>query len=75
MINELSQNLKIFFRTPDYNLSTFFFGVAFSARFRTELDHSLSKDDQNVDLFHSTDHQSAYDIFCCGIDLCQGRQK
>ena len=78
MINELSQNLKKIFFSEHLinNLSAFFFfGVAFSARFRTELDHSLSKDDQNVVLFHSTDHQSACDIFCCGIDLCQGRQK
>ena len=42
---------------------------------RTELGNSLSKDDQNVVLFHGTDHQSACDILFRGIDLCQGRQK
>ena len=42
---------------------------------RTELGNLLSKDDQNVVLFHGTDHQSACDILFGGIDLCQGRQK
>ena len=42
---------------------------------RTELGNLLSKDDQNVVLFHGTDHQSACDILFRGIDLCQGRQK
>ena len=42
---------------------------------RTELRNLLSKDDQNVVLFHGTDHQSACDILFRGIDLCQGRQK
>ena len=42
---------------------------------RTELGNSLSKDDQNVVLFHGTDYQSACDILFRGIDLCQGRQK
>ena len=42
---------------------------------RTELGNLLSKDDQNVVLFHGTDHQGACDILFRGIDLCQGRQK
>ena len=42
---------------------------------RTELGNLLSKDDQNVVLFHGTDHLSACDILFRGIDLCQGRQK
>ena len=34
-----------------------------------------SEDEQNVVLFHGTDHQSASDILFRGIDLCAGRQK
>ena len=35
----------------------------------------VSEDEQNVVLFHGTDHQSASDILFRGIDLCAGRQK
>ena len=35
----------------------------------------VSEDEQNVVLFHGTDHQSAIDILFRGIDLCAGRQK
>ena len=42
---------------------------------RSELGNLASTDDQNVVLFHGTDHQSACDILFRGIDLCQGRQK
>ena len=35
----------------------------------------VPEDEQNVVLFHGTDHQSASDILCRGIDLCAGRQK
>ena len=35
----------------------------------------VSEDEQNVVLFHDTDHQSASDILFRGIDLCAGRQK
>ena len=44
---------------------------------RTELGNLLSKDDQNVVLFHGTDHQSACDMLFRGrnVSLCHGRQK
>ena len=42
---------------------------------RSKLSDLMSKDDQNVVLFHGTDHLSACDILFRGIDLCQGRQK
>ena len=42
---------------------------------RTELGNLLSRDDQNVVLFHGTDHQNACDILFRGIDLCHGGQK
>ena len=35
----------------------------------------VSEDEQNVVLFHGTDHQSAIDILFRGIDLCASRQK
>ena len=35
----------------------------------------VSEDEQNVVLFHGTDHQSASDILFRGIDLFAGRQK
>ena len=35
----------------------------------------VSQDEQNVVLFHGTDHLSASDILFRGIDLCAGRQK
>ena len=35
----------------------------------------VSQDEQNVVLFHGTDHLSASDIIFRGIDLCAGRQK
>ena len=35
----------------------------------------VSQDEQNVLLFHGTDHLSASDILFRGIDLCAGRQK
>ncbi|KAL9959790.1 hypothetical protein ACROYT_G033146 [Oculina patagonica] len=35
----------------------------------------VSEDEQNVVLFHGTDHQSAIEILFRGIDLCAGRQK
>ena len=40
---------------------------------RTELGNLLTKDDQNVVLFHGTDHQSACDILFGRINLCQAR--
>ena len=35
----------------------------------------VSEDEQNVVLFHGTDHHSASDILFRGVDLCAGRQK
>jgi len=35
----------------------------------------VSEDEQNVVLFHGTDHQSTSDVLLRGIDLCAGRQK
>ena len=42
---------------------------------RSKLSDLVPEDDQNVVLFHGTDHLSACDILIRGIDLCQGRQK
>lgn len=42
---------------------------------QTVLNDFVSQDDQNIVLYHGTDHLSAADILVRGIDLCAGRQK
>ena len=42
---------------------------------KSMLSDLVSEDEQNVVLFHGTDHQSAIEILFRGIDLCAGRQK
>ena len=42
---------------------------------KSVLSDLVSEDEQNVVLFHGTDHQSASEILFRGIDLCAGRQK
>ena len=42
---------------------------------KSMLSDLVSEDEQNIILFHGTDHKSATDILFRGIDLCAGRQK
>jgi len=46
-----------------------------SAIIQSILSDKVSHDEQNIVLYHGTDHHSAEDILVRGIDLCCGRQK